>query len=117
MSLTIQGKIITKMPSTSGTSKTGSTWLKQDFVIETFDKFPRKVMMSVMGDKVQELAKCGIGTPITAHLNIESREYNERWYTDIRAWKIEINGDSETASPHDNDISAMSDSTSDDLPF
>ena len=26
---------------------------------------------------------------LTAHIDIASREYNERWYTDVKAWKIE----------------------------
>ena len=48
MALDITGKIIQIMDETSGQSKTGNTWTKQEFVIETFDKFPRKIMISVM---------------------------------------------------------------------
>ncbi|MEI6507859.1 MAG: DUF3127 domain-containing protein [Bacteroidota bacterium] len=122
MALEITGKIIQIMNETSGQSKTGNNWTKQEFVIETADKFPKKVMMSVMGDKVQELKKFKTGDEIKASLNIESREYNSRWYTDIRAWKIEGNG-SQSSSGSDNnfyadaDPSFTPDSASDDLPF
>lgn len=121
MALDITGKIIKIMPETTGVSKTGSSWVKQEFVIETFDKFPRKVMMSVMGDKVQELKRFSEGNEIKASLNIESREYNGRWYTDVRAWKIEGNGQSAAAGPQDfypdQEPGFTSDSASDDLPF
>lgn len=122
MALDITGKIVQIMNETSGQSKTGNTWVKQEFVIETFDKFPRKVMMSLMGDKVQELKKFKVGDEIKAALNIESREYNGRWYTDIRAWRIEGNSSQSSSSSQENsyadpDPAFTPDSASDDLPF
>ena len=124
MALDITGKIIQIMNETSGQSKTGNTWTKQEFVIETYDKFPRKVMMSVMGDKVQELKRFKVGDEIKASLNIESREYNSRWYTDVRAWKIESTGEAapSASAPADNfypdsEPSFTADSATDDLPF
>jgi hypothetical protein len=121
MALDISGKIIKIMPETNGTSKAGKPWVKQEFVIETQEQFPRKVMMSVMGEKVQELKKFSVGNDIKASLNIESREYNERWYTDVRAWKIEGNGGGSSAPQEafypDQDPTFTADSASDDLPF
>jgi hypothetical protein len=122
MALDITGKIIRIMPETNGTSKAGKPWTKQEFVIETQEQFPRKVMMSVMGDKVQELKKFSVGTEVKASLNIESREYNERWYTDVRAWKIEATGQAASSGPQgnfypDHDPAVPADTASDDLPF
>jgi len=73
------------MNKTEGISKAGKPWSKQEFVIETFDTYPRKVCLSVMNDKVNELERYNVGDTINASLNIESREYNGRWYTDVRA--------------------------------
>jgi hypothetical protein len=81
--------------------------------------------MSVMNDKVQELKKFAAGHEIKASLNIESREYNGRWYTDIRAWKIELNGPASSSSASavgetfhaDPEPQFTSDSATDDLPF
>ncbi len=98
MALDLTGKIIQVMNETSGQSKTGNTWTKQEFVIETYDKFPRKVMISVMGDKVQELKRYKAGDDVKVSLNIESREYNGRWYTDVRAWRIESGSGNESAA-------------------
>lgn len=122
MALDITGKILQIMNETSGQSKTGNTWVKQEFVIETNDKFPKKVMISVMGDKVQELKRFKTGDEIKASLNIESREYNGRWYTDIRAWKLETGGNGTTAPSSENfypdsEPSFTADTATDDLPF
>ena len=122
MALDITGKIIQIMDETSGQSKTGNTWTKQEFIIETFDKFPRKVMISVMGDKVQELKKFKAGDQVKASLNLESREWNGRWFTDVRAWKIEGDGQHASSAPQDTfypdqDPTSSADAPSDDLPF
>jgi hypothetical protein len=81
-------------------------------------------MMSVMGDKVNELKRYAVGNGIKASLNIESREYNGRWYTDIRAWKLEGNASGGSSSTEaidpfhpDNEPSFSGDTSTDDLPF
>ncbi len=91
MSLEIQGKIIKIMPMQSGNSARGQ-WQKQEFVIETKDKFPKKACFSVWGDKIDSLKNYTEGAEVTVSFNVESREYNQRWYTDLRAWKIEGTG-------------------------
>jgi hypothetical protein len=121
MALDITGKIIQIMNPTSGTSKAGKEWTKQEFVIETQDsQYPRKVMISVMGDKVQELKRFSTGQEIKASINIESREFNNRWYTDVKAWRIEAVGQTAGAENNfqpDPDPAFTPDSASDDLPF
>ncbi len=49
MALDITGKILQIMPPTSGTSKAGKDWVKQEFVIETQETYPKKVCISLMG--------------------------------------------------------------------
>lgn len=127
MALDITGKIVQKMNKTEGVSKAGKPWSKQEFVIETFDTYPRKVCLSVMNEKVNELERYNVGDTVNASLNIESREYNGRWYTDVRAWKISNQqapqggsqggsngGDTFYADP---EPSNTNDAASDDLPF
>jgi hypothetical protein len=83
----ISGNIIQVLPMQSGEGKNGP-WKKQDFVIETEGTYPKKVCISMWGDKIDEnLIK--MGTKINASIEVESREYNGRWYTDVKAWKIE----------------------------
>lgn len=90
MALEISGKLFAKLALQTGTSaRTGSPWQKQEFVIETDDQYPKKICSSLWGDKVDQLAQFNIGDPIKLSIDIESREYQGRWYTDIRTWKIE----------------------------
>lgn len=88
MALELTGKILQIMPETSGVSKAGKEWKKQEFLIETIETYPKKVFLSMMGDKTNEIRKFAIGSTITASLNIESREYQGKYYTDVRAWRI-----------------------------
>lgn len=87
MSLEIEGKIITIMPEQSGEGKFGK-WVKQEFVIETKDQYPKKICFSVWGDKTDSLKHLKEEDIVMVSFNPESREYNNRWYTDLRAWRI-----------------------------
>ena len=85
----ITGTVVRLMPEVKGTSKAGKSWVKQDFVIETKEQYPKKVCITAMGDKVDELNKNYIeGSEIQCFINIESREYNDKWYTNINVWKF-----------------------------
>ncbi|MDF1546295.1 MAG: DUF3127 domain-containing protein [Bacteroidales bacterium] len=120
MSLEISGKVISLLPEQSGEGKNGR-WVKQDFVIETEDQFPKKVCFSSWGDKVEEVKKLIAGEAVTISFNAESREYNGKWYTDLRAWKIikssnqQPNTEVDTPSFTENDIPPEQED--DDLPF
>jgi hypothetical protein len=117
----ISGSIIQVLPLQSGESKNGA-WKKQDFVIETEGTYPKKVCLSMWGDKINEnIIK--MGTMVTASIEIESREYNGRWYTDIKAWRLEAaNGSPESSAPSSSAPSAPVEIPAamegeDDLPF
>jgi Domain of unknown function (DUF3127) len=88
MSLELTGKIIQLLDEQTGTGKNGQ-WVKQDFIVETIEQYPKKVCMSAWGDQVQQIKLFPVGNTIKASIRIESREYNGRWYTDVRPWKIE----------------------------
>lgn len=90
MSLELEGKIISKLPVQSGTSARGP-WQKQEFVIEYQEgNYPTQVCMNVWGEeKVKDLERFQAGTSVKVSFNLNSREFNGRWYTDVRAWRIE----------------------------
>lgn len=88
----ISGKIIQVLPLLSGTAKsTGNPWKKQEYVLETHDNFPRKVKFDFFGERVEQYP-LAIGDEVTVSFDLESREFNGRWYTDVRAWKAEKQG-------------------------
>ena len=87
----IKGKIIQKMELQSGVSKAGNQWKKQEYVLETLDSYPRKVKFDFFGERADQYP-LEVGDVITLSYDIESREFNDRWYTDVRAWKLEKAG-------------------------
>jgi len=82
----ISGKIIAVLPLATGEGKNG-TWRSQDYVLETPDQYPRKVCFNLFNDRIDQFPM-SIGDDVEVSFDIDSREYNERWYTSIRAWKI-----------------------------
>ncbi|SOD81306.1 DUF3127 domain-containing protein [Spirosoma fluviale] len=90
MALELVGKLIKVLPEVSGQSQKGP-WSKQEFVIETLDaSYPKKVCLTAWGDKVADLKQYANGDTLKATFSAESREYNERWYTELRAFRIEL---------------------------
>lgn len=91
MSLELSGQVVKLLPEQSGQSQRGP-WKKRDFILETNEQYPKKVAITCWGEKVDEISSLNPGTPVTVGINIESREYNDRWYTDIKAWRIDVGG-------------------------
>ena len=90
MALELVGKLIKVLPEVSGQSQKGP-WSKQEFVIETLDaSYPKKVCLTAWGDKVADLKQYATGDTLKATFSAESREYNDRWYTELRAFRIEL---------------------------
>ena len=90
MALELVGKLIKVLPEVTGQGKNGP-WSKQDFVIETLDsQYPKKVCMTAWGEKVNDLKQFADGDTLKATFSAESREYNDRWYTELRAFRIEL---------------------------
>lgn len=85
----IVGKIIQVLPEQGGTSKTGNPWKLQAYVLETQEQYPRKVCFELFGEDRIKSNPCKIDDVVTVSFDIESREFNGRWYTSIRAWRVQ----------------------------
>ena len=95
----IVGKIIQVLPLQSGTSsRTGNSWQVQSYVLETQEQYPRKVCFEIFGEDKIKNNPCNIDDLVTVSFDIESREFNGRWYTSIRAWRVQ-QGDQTAAQP------------------
>jgi hypothetical protein len=98
MTLTITGKVQTVLPEQSGQGKKG-VWVKQDFVIVTADQYPKTICFTAWGDLSDIAGNLQEGEEITVSFNPESREYNGKWYTELKAWKIEQNHGMDKKAP------------------
>lgn len=116
MDLKISGKVLKILEMQSGESKNGP-WKKQDFILETPGKYPRKVCVTQWGDQIDQ-NNVTEGEEITAFIDIQSREYNGKWYTDVKAWKVEKGaGGDQPMNPDENVIDLGPPVDEDDVPF
>ena len=86
VTLEISGKIIEILEVKSGQSANGE-WRKQEYVLETEAQYPKKVCFMAWGDKIDQF-NIQKGETLEVSIDLESREYNGRWYTDVKAWKV-----------------------------
>ena len=85
----LAGRIIAILEAKSGTSsKTGNTWMMQEYVIEVPGQYPRHCAFTVFGeDRIKQL-NIQMGEDLTVQFDIDAREYNGRWYNDFRAYNV-----------------------------
>ncbi len=111
----LKGKIVQVLPEKSGTSARGA-WRKQEYVIELPGEYPKQVCFMVWGDKIDQF-QITEGQELTVHFDLESREYNGRWYTDVKAWRV---GPSETGDDDNASFAGQDEPpplSDDDVPF
>lgn len=115
----LHGKVIEILPEKSGKSGRGQ-WRKQEYILETEGQYPKKVCFMVWGDKIDEFAIKG-DEELSVSIDIESREYNGRWYTDVKAWQVKRESASPSPIQDSATVTTQSDSTptfeDDDIPF
>ena len=117
----LTGKIIQILPEKSGESARGQ-WRKQEYILETEGQYPKTVCFMAWSDKIDEFA-IKEGETITVSIDLESREYNGRWYTDVKAWKISRGDRSaddipfSSSEPYDNVQQKKPPLIDDDIPF
>lgn len=93
-----EGLVIQLLQQAKGVSARGE-WVKQEVIFEQTGEFGRKVCVSFWGDKALDAAALKPGEKVRIAANIESREYNGRWYTEVRAWKLDRGQAASSSSP------------------
>ncbi|MBB1127028.1 DUF3127 domain-containing protein [Thiospirillum jenense] len=101
----ITGKIIEILPLKSGTSVRGNQWRCQEYILETTGDYPKKICVTVWGDRIDAFS-LQMAQQVAIEIELESREYNGRWYTTVRAYKVrplELYSDNGAPSGFDNE--------------
>ena len=118
----LTGTVIALLPEVSGQGKNG-TWRKQEFILEIPSQYPKKVCISLWGDKIDQ-AGLKVNDSVTASIDVESREYNSRWNTEVKAWKVDKAGSTSNNAPAAAQagnafppVTTFTEDESDDLPF
>lgn len=92
----LAGKVIAILDVRTGQSKTtGNSWMVQSYVIETHDQYPKKMVFEVFGeDKIKQF-NIQAGEEINVSFDIDARQWQDKWFNSIRAWKVErVNAES-----------------------
>lgn len=93
----IEGVVFKVLPAVRGTSAKGE-WVRQEVIFDQPTDFNRKVCISFWGDKAQDAASYKEGEAMSLSVNVESREFNGKWYTSLQAWKVVRKSDQGAAS-------------------
>lgn len=83
----IEGTIVQVLGRQEGISKAGKPWKKDEYVLETPGTYPRKVKFTIFGDKCEDM-RCEPGKTYVFSFDLESREFNGRWYTDVTVYAM-----------------------------
>ena len=79
--MNLTAKLVQLLPLQSGESKNG-TWRKQDVIVITEGQYPKKICVSIWGDKINE-SQLQVGNSLIMSYELESHEFNNKWYTDV----------------------------------
>ncbi|MFV0290481.1 MAG: DUF3127 domain-containing protein [Mangrovibacterium sp.] len=87
----ITGKIFQILDEQGGTSASGTAWKKQEFIVDTTEnpQYPRKVCFTLFGDRMSNLQGLSVNDEVRVSFEIESREYQGRWFHNINAWRVD----------------------------
>jgi predicted secreted Zn-dependent protease len=87
--LQISGKIL-EIGTETANEIGNNVWKKQEFVIQTDEKYPKTIQINVWGDNILYLQRCKEGDLVNAMINVSSKKAGERWFTEVTAWRIEV---------------------------
>ncbi|ARM31106.1 DUF3127 domain-containing protein [Prosthecochloris sp. HL-130-GSB] len=115
----VTGRIIEILPPKTGAGKNG-TWKKQEVILETDGQYPKKICFSFWGDKADNNLLQN-GNSVKISFNLESREFNGKWYTEAKGWRVEPADNNQQEPPAEYTAeyggSPVPPSGPDDLPF
>ncbi|MCP4665203.1 MAG: DUF3127 domain-containing protein [Deltaproteobacteria bacterium] len=112
----ITGRILKTLPLQTGQGKKGE-WKKQSIIIETEGEYSKKICFDCWNKLAENLKGFKKDDLVTIEFNVESREYNEKWFTNVSAWKIEKAGNTQTTQQTQNQQPQPQEQENDNLPF
>lgn len=96
----VQGKVVAVLPQQAFTSKSGNEMVRFAFVIETFEKYAKKIKFDVLGADKWQAMNVQAGASVSVSFDVSSREWNEKWFTQCDAWKVtSIGGNNVVTQP------------------
>lgn len=95
----LKATIIQVLPVERGVSKAGKEWQKATVIAQYGDaKYPKKVALDNFKD-AEKFAAIPVGAEVCFFIDVESREFNGRWYTSVTCYKWDVLGGVEKPQP------------------
>jgi|TARA_B110000908_G_C10096099_1_gene376353 hypothetical protein len=88
----IKGNVYQISEVQKGTSKAGKEWTRQNLVIDTGDEYNPHLSISFLGEKCSLLNNLKINDEVNVHINLSSKEWSGKWFTNVNGWKIDLVG-------------------------
>lgn len=85
----LQGRVIVALPERSGVSSRGE-WKSQEFVIETHESYPKKMVFNVFGAERLQRFGVKVGQEVNVSFDVDAHEYNNRWFNSINAFDVRV---------------------------
>jgi hypothetical protein len=112
-----KGIITALLPEITGTSQRGD-WSKRDFVIqESEGQYPKSICFTSFNDKSDLFNRVKVGSEVNVSFNIESKEYNGKYFTNLTSFKVELVGVQQAPPPFDSRTPITNEGDDQDLPF
>jgi len=112
-----KGRVIDILPVKSGNKKDGGTWASREYVIENNEsKYPKKMCFAILGQDKIDQENIKIGEDLNVSFDIDARQWQDRWFNSIIAWKIDRIGGAQN-QPAQQNTAPITDDGNSDLPF
>lgn len=99
MKVTVNGKITAVLPKRAGVSKAGKDWATQDYVLLP-DGDEDVICFNVFGEESIANYNLQVGSQVSVTLIVKSREYNGKYYPEIKAIQCYTQSTGNTPTPH-----------------
>ncbi len=93
MAFNINGKLHKKFEIESKTA----SFQAREFVIQTQEQYPQFIKFQLTQDRCNVVDNYQIGDNINVFFDLRGREWNDKFFTNLQAWKIEKGGEQSSA--------------------
>ena len=107
----LKAKLVSHLQGKQGETTKGK-WFKDEVIFETLETYPKTVRVTFFGKEPNNINDVAAGSEVKLFLNLESREYQGKWYDEIKAWKFEVLSGTTNAAPQkSNELQPIGDQT------
>jgi len=95
----------------------GASFRVREFVIHTDnEQYPQFIKFQLTQDRCDLVSQYEVGNSIKVHFDLRGREWQDKYFTNLNAWRIENGDATATASAQDNSTTSSTPSSNNAAP-